>query len=1147
MAKYILRFLLCCLPAVAVADDTELFFAPVDGTVKVMLLVDTSGSMGWVEGASGSNQNTYRGDCSDGGGSNRKICILKNQLRTFLQASSADAWPDNLEVGLAQYAEPGGIILAPLARLDAPYNAQGSTATTQRQHLLEVIDRLKVGEYSEEGGNSTDLGDSTPLIGSYLEVAEYLRGGTPVSPFSVDHSAVSSWAAGLAGDQYAGVELTPTCGSNHVIVLTDGESTCEKTGQTVHSSAELGNSFVCSSNSSNVVGSNNVNGVEQGDTLGKRVASFYGSLSGGYVDTDNDAYLDVCADDIITGGFESQGSYWGCLNAVADKLNRLKNSANESTSIKTHVISYGLNTGSGSDLTPLGLSLKDWADKGSGSFFSAQSGSDLKQALGGIVESGYASGSYTIASGAVGVNLTNQFSYLDEIYFSMFTPSGKPFWYGNLKKYFYDFDEDDAIGIFVNPGKTIEAVRDGVFLPNVNSIWSDVFPANYHSGSVINKDGNIAHIGGAASQIEPAVSRRLYTYIDDTRHRLPAIDSQSDSVAAIKAFMVADAGTDAPADYSNKVDRILSWLQGDDVLDEWLDISGESNDTRAGLSGVRTLYGAPLHGSPVVVNYKSFDSAGEALNDPDDIVFVSTNDGKLYALDTDTGEEKLAFLPQAMLRRQNGERSAIERMYDAINNDVPGGLIYGLDSTWTVWRQDMPDASGIRDGNISSGAGSADFVRLFGGMRRGGRNYYVLDATGANNANPEIEQIKVIEGGIADTAFENIGQTWSEPVLSIINYRGTNAAVFIVGGGYDVAYDNGRPASLPAQGAQLFIIAAQDFTAAGTEYEIGDVLWWASSENNNDAKHVEIEALKYSIPSAVKTLDKDGDGFLDHIYVGDMGGQVHRLDIDNSGGTDLVANASNGFADTVIARLGFDGSSLQDNQYQDDRRFFYPPSVSLMLDSRGRRYIGVALGSGWRSNPLNSVVDEKFYYLMDYAPYTGASETVVTDSSVTQSQNLQIQPLAMVDDIGDLADTAANIAADTGIRGYSFALDNTAEKFLGSPLILSGSVYFSTYYRDSQQVSANVCQATTGTAAFYSYVPGSGSALQVADRLNQNAAGSIQAIIAQIEVQVTGEGEAGDTPQRKVKGGLFSGPGSPGSIPMNLDGIRKTRWHRIQE
>ncbi|MFX9397515.1 hypothetical protein ABTO25_21085, partial [Acinetobacter baumannii] len=40
--------------------------------------------------------------------------------------------------------------------------------------------------------------------------------------------------------------------------------------------------------------------------------------------------------------------------------------------------------------------------------------------------------------------------------------------------------------------------------------------------------------------------------------------------------------------------------------------------------------------------------------------------------------------------------------------------------------------------------------------------------------------------------------------------------------------------------------------------------------------------MKHSIVSRISTLDRDGDGLVDHLYFGDLGGQVFRVDLNNN-------------------------------------------------------------------------------------------------------------------------------------------------------------------------------------------------------------------------------------------------------------------------
>src|SRR5690606_20600107 len=69
----------------------------------------------------------------------------------------------------------------------------------------------------------------------------------------------------------------------------------------------------------------------------------------------------------------------------------------------------------------------------------------------------------------------------------------------------------------------------------------------------------------------------------------------------------------------------------------------------------------------------------------------------------------------------------------------------------------------------------------------------------------------------------------------------------------------------------------------------GDLLWWASDNVTSTSaadtnigviatKHAD---LKYSVVSEIRTVDRDGDDLIDHLYFGDLGGQLFRVDFDN--------------------------------------------------------------------------------------------------------------------------------------------------------------------------------------------------------------------------------------------------------------------------
>ncbi|KCX64468.1 neisseria PilC beta-propeller domain protein [Acinetobacter baumannii 754286] len=65
----------------------------------------------------------------------------------------------------------------------------------------------------------------------------------------------------------------------------------------------------------------------------------------------------------------------------------------------------------------------------------------------------------------------------------------------------------------------------------------------------------------------------------------------------------------------------------------------------------------------------------------------------------------------------------------------------------------------------------------------------------------------------------------------------------------------------------------------------GDLLWWSSanaSAGGGADAYTQNNDLKYSVVSQINAVDRDSDGLIDHLYFGDLGGQVFRVDLNNN-------------------------------------------------------------------------------------------------------------------------------------------------------------------------------------------------------------------------------------------------------------------------
>jgi type IV pilus assembly protein PilY1 len=272
---------------------------------------------------------------------------------------------------------------------------------------------------------------------------------------------------------------------------------------------------------------------------------------------------------------------------------------------------------------------------------------------------------------------------------------------------------------------------------------------------------------------------------------------------------------------------------------------------------------------------------------------------------------------------------------------------------------------------------------------------------------------------------------------------GTARPVLIFGGGYDSAkqdvLDQPRDAAGDNVGMGIYIV---DAASGALLNSVGaDDLATVPQEFN-----VNVPGMKYSIPSDLRPEDTDGNGYVDRVYVGDMGGQVWRMDIAEGG--DITAAGT--LSPYLLADFG--GATIQDN-----RRFYYPPSIALTTRN-GLTVTSVALGSGYRAHPLNDSIEDRFFAIVDSNVAKGVPTT--TPAALTLSD--------LYDASSNIIQSATGTALDTEItalnskEGWYITLASD-QKILARARTFKNTLLFTAF----ETGIADVCDFTGGSNRFY--------------------------------------------------------------------------------
>ena len=689
-------------------------------------------------------------------------------------------------------------------------------------------------------------------------------------------------------------------------------------------------------------------------------------------------------------------------------------------------------------------------------------------------------------------------------------------WPGNLKK--YEVNQGTLYGksatgtaadtrLYVNIDKDGKIDATGKKFPadlnpNVRDLWSSKnYQAVGKDGKAINANDRITAGGFYAQLKSPTANnnstRSVYVESGASLIKVSVLNGKLDGFKDLDSIYGAEEKL-----------YLLSFLGYDINIDAALikKIKESANQQTelekiiTSPSGEVKVLGGVLHSEPTLVSYggninspeKNTDADPDTIDadagqistnesERDDYIMFGSMEGALHIAKSDTGQESLAFIPKQFITNQAKLRALKE---NAVSTDIARDMppLFGVDAPWTT--------SGKYDykfNNDGSGKVTASSMKIYGGLGKGGVGLYGLDIGSINSLTPNPNKLFTINN--QTTGYDRIGMVMSKPVVGKIKLdsgRNDIKEVLIFGGGYDKCYED---PTFKLNSSVNKLTNCDIAQTKGNAVYIADAntgeLIVSISGSDASSKNIKESTMKHSVVSEITTLDRDNDGLIDHLYFGDLGGQLYRVDLQNGSSVSTfvrrvsrVLNAS-GDTDSDALSKTLVGKGLQ-------YRFYAQPSVSFFNseDGSGKRIAVVNIASGDRSSPLSRNRDlseaNRLFGIIDKDIVSG---NLYSDEFALKVDNLTLDQLASLPfdnvkipapptPVGSKApaSTKANVinAIQTGVfSGWSYPLtyfDGYSNikhvKSMGTGLAMGGIYYMTAYSPEMQyDTTISTCSA----------------------------------------------------------------------------------------
>ncbi len=711
---------------------------------------------------------------------------------------------------------------------------------------------------------------------------------------------------------------------------------------------------------------------------------------------------------------------------------------------------------------------------GEGGFYNAQSSAELLKSVKSFLNEvtpdieGTTMGSSTIPVDALNTSELQPYAY-----FPMFKPligTEDQLWMGNLKK----FNVSKGSLFDVKANAVFKNAAD--FNPKLQDYW--------YNASGKNADNYLSY-GGSLSQLQ-AKMQVIANGSAVTLKRNLLIDI-GDILQPVSQVLAASGVTDREylyglMGYSSLTAENLAMLKSKSYTDQLAYLNS------LGAPKADYQLGSVIHSTPLLLTQKGVveyaDGAYTSV-DREDYILFGTTQGVLHVLkagqqkkqsfdgsgvDAAGGEEVFAFVPQEMLSAQKKGFVESLAMSRSKSKAEGGGFYYGIDGQWvahtvyepSIYQAAKLDANGNkvldkdnkeifiqREGLQVKAKSDSSHQYVYGGLRMGGRSYYGLNLSDMND--PKL-LFRINPADHADGPLSYMGESWSKPTITYINWNGKKKLVMIVGGGYDEKYETPTFSSAKSgdvKGNGIYIFDAVK----------GDLLWWASSaakttnalEDGTPASS-QILTMIDSIPSRIKAVDRDGDGISDHLYVGDLGGRVFRVDLNSKHKISTKAAEVQPFILNA-----FEMAKLRGNTAKTPPRFYEAPTFTIHKVNSTNMAV-ITLASGDRSSPLVTDTANNNQDMIVGLFDNGVTQTVpvAETSSISLSNLQQIYPTS---------------TAPTVKKGWYYLLPvntdsvDTAKKYqskgFSEGVALANDLYYSVF--DPRRSTTGTSSATSCT------------------------------------------------------------------------------------